>query len=60
MKYLTTAEVSALLGLSQRQVQTLIQRGHLRAKRYGRAWLIRQADAEAFTKHPVGRPKKEQ
>lgn len=58
MEYLTTQEAAERLGLSKRQVQTLIKRGQLPAEWLGHIWAIRPADADAFQRRPVGRPRK--
>lgn len=57
MEYLTTQEAADRLGLSKRQVQTLIKRGQLPAERVGHIWLLKPEDVETFQRRPVGRPK---
>ncbi len=44
------------LGLSRRQVQTLINRGHLPAEKLGRDWFIKPSDLELVRERPKGRP----
>lgn len=58
MEYLTTEEAAERLGLSKRQVQALIKKGHLPAEWVGDIWLLKPADVETFQRRPVGRPKK--
>ncbi len=36
----TTYEASRLLGMSARQIRTLLKQGRLDGKRFGRDWLI--------------------
>jgi excisionase family DNA binding protein len=55
-----TAEAAALLGVTRRQVQKLIGRKWLRARRLGRDWRV-YADSVAEAAHtprPKGRPRK--
>lgn len=58
MEYLTTQQAAECLGLSVRQVQTLIKKGDLPARRFGHAWQIKRKDVEDFERRPVGRRKK--
>ena len=58
MEYLTTQQAAERLGLSLRQVQTLIKKGDLLAKKFGHAWQIKRKDVEDFERRPVGRPRK--
>jgi len=55
-KLLNTNEAAVQLGVSRRQVQTLIQRGKLKAEKIGRDWFIRAADLRAVRVRPKGRP----
>lgn len=56
---LSTEEAAAKLGVSRRQVQSLITSGQLPAQRVGRSYVVRSEDLEQFTRRPVGRPRKE-
>lgn len=51
-EYLTTAQVAERLGLSRRQVQTLIKGGALPATKFGRDHQIRPEDVEALLPRP--------
>lgn len=58
---LTTPEVAELLGVSAARVRQFILDDRLRARRVGRDWLIRRADADRFARQPrprTGRPRK--
>lgn len=58
MEYLTTKEAAERLGLSVRQVQTLIKQGDLPATKFGHAWKIKRKDVDTFQRRPVGRRRK--
>ncbi len=55
---LTTPEVARELGVSLRRVQALIRDGRLRARRFGRAWMVAPTDLDAVRLRPPGRPKR--
>lgn len=57
---LTTIEVAEQLGVTPRTIQRHIKAEHLKAKRYGRDFLITQEDVDRFKRErrTVGRPKK--
>jgi excisionase family DNA binding protein len=58
MKELTTKEVADKLGISVRQVQTLIARGRLPAEKKGRDWFILESDLHLVAERKkTGRPK---
>jgi excisionase family DNA binding protein len=52
----TTAEAAAILGVSRRRVRQLIEHGRLKARRFGRDWLIDDAAITAYRPRPEGRP----
>lgn len=58
MGYLTTAEAADRLKLQQITVRKHIQRGNIKAERYGRDWLISEASLKAFqvNRRSKGRP----
>jgi excisionase family DNA binding protein len=58
-KQLTTKEAADELGISLRQVQTLIQRGKLPATKFGRDYTISTNDLELVRERPKGRPRKD-
>jgi excisionase family DNA binding protein len=59
MKELTTKEVAEELGISLRQVQTLIQRNRLPATKKGRDWFVLEKDLELVRERKkTGRPPK--
>ena len=61
MKELTTKEVAEELGISLRQVQTLIQRNRLPATKKGRDWFVLESDLELVRERKkTGRPPKPQ
>lgn len=53
---LTTAHAAERLGLSRRQVQTLIHQGRLPATKLGRDHLVTAADCDALPPRRVGWP----
>jgi excisionase family DNA binding protein len=56
---LTTREVAERLGISLRQVQTLIKQERLPAEKRGRDWFIKENDLELVKERPkTGRPPK--
>lgn len=55
-KLLTTIEAAEQLGISRRQVRTLIERGQLPAQKVGRDWFIKQGDLRLVKHRPKGRP----
>lgn len=58
-KELTTKEAAEKLGISVRQVQTLIQQGRLPATKKGRDWFILESDLQLVSERPkTGRPPK--
>lgn len=55
---LSTIQAAARLGISPRQVQRLIEKGHLPARKVGRSYVVQAEDVEQFHRRPVGRPRK--
>jgi excisionase family DNA binding protein len=56
-KMLSTAEAAVELGISRRQVRTLIERGKLPAEKIGRDWFIKTSDLPLVRHRPkTGRP----
>jgi excisionase family DNA binding protein len=56
---LTTKEAAEKLGVSVRQVQTLIGQNRLPATKRGRDWFIKEKDLKLVEHRPItGRPKK--
>lgn len=58
---ITTAEAAVLIGVTPSRVRQFISARRLAARRFGRDWLLRRADAAAFARKPrhrTGRPKK--
>ncbi|MGH9755924.1 MAG: helix-turn-helix domain-containing protein [Blastocatellia bacterium] len=57
---LDTNEAAERLGVTRRQITTLIQQGKLRATKMGRDWFIDEDDLESVKERPRrGRPRKE-
>jgi len=56
---LTTKEVADALGISLRQVQTLIQREQLPAQKFGRDYMVKESDLSLVRERPKGRPPKQ-
>jgi excisionase family DNA binding protein len=60
MKELTTKEVAEKLGISVRQVQTLIGLGRLPAEKRGRDWFVLETHLDLVKERKkTGRPKKQ-
>lgn len=59
---LTTIEVASQLGVTPRTIQRHIKAEHLKAKRYGRDFLITQEELDRFKqqRRKVGRPRKKE
>lgn len=56
---LDTNEVAERLGVTRRQVTTLIQQGKLPATKLGRDWFVDEDDLELMKERPKrGRPRK--
>lgn len=55
---LSTAEVAAQLGVTRQRVLELITKDRLRARKVGRAYVVRSKDVSAFSRLKVGRPSK--
>jgi excisionase family DNA binding protein len=55
-KLLTTIEAAQQLGISRRQIRTMIERGQLPAEKQGRDWFIRAGDLAKVKDRPKGRP----
>lgn len=57
---LTTAEAAAILQVSRRRVNELIQIGTIKATRFGQAWQVDEASVEAYKNSPrkAGPPKR--
>ncbi len=59
---LTTAQAAELAGISRKGILQAIERGRLKAVKFGRDWMIDQADWEAWLSsrqvgYPSGRPR---
>jgi excisionase family DNA binding protein len=59
MDFLTTNEAANKLGVKVRMVQLLIQTGRLPATKFGRDYMIKEADLKLVENRKVGRPKKD-
>ncbi len=59
-KYLTVLQIAELLGLTKQDIHHHIDKGHLKATRFGNVYAILASDFENFkqNRRPVGRPKK--
>jgi len=60
-KFLTSQQAAKALGLAHRTVLKYIERGKIKAHKFGRDWQIDAAEVERYRRErkPVGRPKKE-
>lgn len=58
MNLLTTKDVAEKLGVTMRQVQSLIQSGRLPAQKFGRDYMINSEDLKLVENRKLGRPKK--
>jgi excisionase family DNA binding protein len=59
MEFLTTKEAAQKLGITPRRVVALVTAGRLPAQKFGRDYMIREADLKLVQDRKVGRPKKE-
>jgi excisionase family DNA binding protein len=59
MELLTTKQAAERLGITPRRVQALIEAGRLPASKFGRDYMIKEADLKLVQDRKVGRPKKE-
>jgi excisionase family DNA binding protein len=55
---ITTIDAAARLNVSPRRVGQLIQAGRLKAKKYGRDWLIDERNLAAVADRKPGRPRR--
>jgi excisionase family DNA binding protein len=56
---LTAKEAAEKLGISLRQMQTLLKNGRLPARKFGNNWMIEEKDLESVRERPItGRPRK--
>jgi excisionase family DNA binding protein len=53
---LTIAEAATRLGIDPSRVRLLVRQGRIQARRFGRAWMIAEADLDAYRPRPQGRP----
>lgn len=53
---ITVVEAAKELGVSERRVTAMIGSGRLKAKKFGRAWMIDPADLDAVRDRKPGRP----
>ena len=59
MELLTTKQAAERLGITPRRVQALIEAGRLPSTKFGRDYMIKEADLKLVEDRKVGRPKKE-
>ena len=59
MEFLTTKQAAERLKITPRRVQALIEAGRLPAQKFGRDYMIKEADLKLVEDRKVGRPKKE-
>jgi excisionase family DNA binding protein len=59
MEFLTTKEAAQKLGITPRRVVALVTAGRLPAQKFGRDYMIKEADLKLVEDRRVGRPKKE-
>lgn len=48
-----------MLGVTDSGIRRLIERGAIKATKYGKTWLIRPSGLEGVEKSKAGRPRKE-
>jgi excisionase family DNA binding protein len=60
MEFVTTEQAAARMGISDRRIRALIKARILRAKKFGRDWMIDTTSLEhvAMQARPRGRPPK--
>jgi excisionase family DNA binding protein len=57
MNLLTTKQVAERLGITIRRIQALVTSGRLPANKFGRDYLIKEADLKLIKNRKPGRPK---
>jgi excisionase family DNA binding protein len=58
MELLTTKQAAQKLGITPRRVVALVTAGKLPASKFGRDYMIKEADLKLVQDRKVGRPKK--
>jgi excisionase family DNA binding protein len=53
---LTITDAAARLGIDPSRVRLLVRQGRIPASRFGRAWMIAEADLLAYQPRPQGKP----
>jgi len=53
---LTIAAAATRLGVDPSRVRLLVRKGRIPASRFGRAWMIAEADLLAYQPRPQGKP----
>ncbi len=53
---LTITEAAARLGIDPSRVRLLVRQGRIPARRFGRAWVIAEADLAQYHPRPQGKP----
>lgn len=56
--FLTTQDAAEKLGISTRRVIKLITDGRLPATRFGKSYMVNEADLKLVAERPTGRPPK--
>jgi excisionase family DNA binding protein len=59
MELLTSKQAAEKLGITPRRVVALVTAGRLPASKFGRDYMIKEADLKLVKDRKVGRPKKE-
>jgi excisionase family DNA binding protein len=59
MELLTTKQAAQKLGITPRRVVALVTAGKLPASKFGRDYMIKEADLKLVEDRKVGRPRKE-
>ena len=55
--FIDTKQASLVMGIGLSRIYHLIKQGRLQAQKFGRDWMILEADARAYKPNKVGRPK---
>jgi len=56
---ISTEQAAAILNVTTRHVRWLIEKGDLKAEKFGRDYMLSRKDVESYTPRAKGRPPKE-
>ncbi|MEO0594858.1 MAG: helix-turn-helix domain-containing protein [Chloroflexota bacterium] len=57
-KWISTADASEIMGITQQAVQRLCRKGRIECQKFGRDWMVSSEDAQNYEFNVGGRGKK--